>query len=690
MRWRFEIVLGVLLGFVGLVAKSNGAAPAEAKSSVADESPLLHQVLTEPDFWNRLDTDLKVDEELRTKLADAAYRKVGSGRSVRVELWRGTGTEMPAIVLDFQSEFKHFRDLPSGGAPQTSPVMRGTGRDSMWHRTFYGGTDDPKAHAEFEESLVKRAAAPSNKRVEFDVKFVELAEKYLPSRPLPEIRADLETLIKNLVAEHAADGATLLPSNPYGEFGAKITDHLYLYLREFTADSPTRFAHDPFLWLIVSGGPKPWKNDYLPSFPGAEGMGSKATGGRGGKVIYVENLNSTGPGSLAEALNTKGPRTVLFRVSGAIDLPDETWIREPNLTVIGYTAPGEGVEVSGRLCMAADNVIMRGMRFRLRPPYTKDGMNTEGNLRNIIFDHCSFAYSSDELIRFIGNGSTFLGFTIQYCLLGPGLAGLGDHPYGPEVGGYGSFHHNLMYNTLSRSPEVDCELVDWSCNIMSNLRSGHSQRPHSRFKFTNNYIVVIPGNTNVYSFNANDAVWMEGNICENGDQRSPFTAKYVSTYLREGYAVAPITRDSAESLQVKLLPIVGAFLPSRDATDKLFLEKFVARTSLLPYYEAEGKKWRPYGPENKNMHLYEKWNPAECPPPASGAKALADSDGDGMPDAWETAHGFNPQDPSDGSADADGDGYTNLEEYLNRTDPRVNVDYRDPKNNVHTLHPARP
>ncbi|WP_428939571.1 hypothetical protein [Fontivita pretiosa] len=685
-------MVGVLMA--GLWAILVGAARGDTATTAAhipdivQDSPLLQRALTDPDFFKTLDASSDAQQKLRAELGDAKFRKVGSTRSVRVQLWRGTTTEWPAIVLEYQTEFKRFTDLPSGGPAQKDPVLIGTGRDSMWHRTFYGGTDDPQAHEQFEKLLAERRAMPSNRRRELDPRINALATQYLPNTPLAQVRQELKSIIEALVEANRAGGAHVLEQPQYGHFGAKISDTLYLYIRDFPADAPTRFEHDPFLWLIVSGGPKPLAGGYLPAFPGAQGMGAQTTGGRGGKVIYVTNLNPDGPGSLKEALLAKGPRIVLFKVSGQIVLPDETWITEPNLTMIGYTAPGEGVEVTGRLCVAADNIILRGMRFRLRPPRSMDGMNTRGNLRNIIFDNCSFAYASDELLRFIGNGSTLLGFTIQYCLLGPGMAGLGSHPYGPEVGGYGSFHHNLFYNALSRSPEVDCDLIDWSYNIMANLRSGHSLRPHSRFNFTNNLIIDIPGNPNAYSFDANDSVWAAGNVRESGGTKTVFQPQHNpnTAFLKGPYHVVPLPHDSPETLESKLLPIVGAFLPTRDATDRYFLDRFQARQSKLPYWQKEGTVWRPYGNENDNMALYEKWEEKNFPPPAAGAQGPADSDEDGMPDEWESANRLNPNDASDGPADADGDGYTNVEEYLYFTNPQEHVDYTNPANNVHTLH----
>jgi hypothetical protein len=110
---------------------------------------------------------------------------------------------------------------------------------------------------------------------------------------------------------------------------------------------------------------------------------------------------------------------------------------------------------------------------------------------------------------------------------------------------------------------------------------------------------------------------------------------------------------------------------------------------MLPYWHDPNEDWAPYDKQaNKDAKIYESWKDADFPPPAAGAAGPADGDADGMPDGWETAHGLNPADAADGPADADGDGYTNVEEYLYRTDPQQATDYRNPINNIHTLHPS--
>jgi hypothetical protein len=642
-------------------------------------------------FFEKLATDPAFEKDLREKLADAEYRAVVPTRSVRAQLWTETTTERPAVVLEFQTEWDKFDSLTNSGPQQFDPVQTGTGRDNMLFRTFFGGTDDPEARQALVDLWNKRQRAASNKRNLLNPDLVALARKHLPSTPLPQVREEIVAKIKSLVDANAANGAHLIENPVYGQFGAKINDHLYVYIRDFAREAETRFEHDPFFWLIISGGPKPMPSGYTPAFPGAEGPGALATGGRGGKVIYVTTLAPDGPGSYLAALKTPGPRIILFNVSGQIQLPDTkygqsngpSWITEPNATIIGYTAPGEGVEIHGRLCMKADNIVMRGMRYRLRPPLKDDGMNTEGNLKKIMFDHNSFAYGSDEALRFIGNGSTFHGFTIQYCVLGPGLAGLGAHPYGPEVGGYGAFHHNLFYNTLSRSPEVDCELIDWSYNIMANLRSGHSVRPQSRFSFRHNYIVDMPEALENYSFDASEAVWAEGNLRRKGKDVRPYNVMTSgpTRYLKAAYPTMPLTHHDADELVDVLLPTVGATLPVRDATDRFFINMFQKDESKLPVYTKTMADWAPYGNQNNRMEQYVLWDEAKSPPVTAGGAAIVDADFDGMPDTWETAHGLNSKDPADGSIDTDKDGYTNAEEFLYNLDPNEFVDYTKPENN---------
>jgi hypothetical protein len=658
---------------------------AKAAFDLIGQSPLIEQILTQPDFFEKLEADPQFTAEIHEQLGHQAYRHFGPVPSVRVRIFRGTPADWPAIVLTYQTKFDDLSAWGSGRFKGGSCVFVGGGRDAPGTRTVYGGSEDPAVRERWHELIAERQAMPSNRRREKDPEINAWLRTVMPSMPLDKVRADVESDIATLISAFAPYGAHELKQSYYGQFGAKITDNLYIHIRDCAAGSGDRGGNTeltPYFWVTISAGPRPLPEGYLPAFPGAEGMGAMTTGGRGGKVTYVTTLAPTGPGSLAEALNAKGPRTVLFNVSGQIDLPDETWIREPNLTLIGHTAPGEGVEVHGRLCMAAGNVIMRGVRWRLRPPMSMDGMDTEGDLRNVIFDHCSFAYGSDELIRFIGDGATFVDGTIQYSIVGPGTGGLGSHPYGPEMGGVVSFHHNVLYNAFSRSPEIDCDLLDFRNNILFNVRSGHSQRISSRLNYMDNIIILNPHTGMRYSFRSADNNYCEGNLRVDGSRVRPFVPSR-STYVKEPYRVMPVTTYPPEQLEERLLPTVGASLPVRDATDAHWIEGLKNRTGKPVFWQDRVGRWRSYNVGSNELDNYEVLPLAKFPAPvAAGAKPIVDSDSDGMPDAWETKNNLNPNDPADARVDSDHDGYPNLEEFLNRTDPHQYVDYRKPENNV--------
>jgi len=681
---------------------------ASAAFPIVEKCPLLKDIILDEQFFDKLDKDEKFLSELRSKLALQSYRGFGPVPSVRVTVRRGTLAEYPYIILEYQTSFKHL--MYFGGGPFFGHcVYTGGGRDAPGNRTFYGGCEDPNGRKAFDALAEKRLKMPSNRRnQDTEEEFQALFAKYLPSMPIGKVYAEVKADVQSLVRAFDYYGSRPMRNPTMGAFGVKLMDKVYVHIRTFgdvesASGEPVSgdVSPNPYFWLIIGGGQRPLPRVNLPAFPGAEGMGVMATGGRGGKVIYVTTLDSKGPGSLYEALNTKGPRTVLFKVSGQIILPDQTWIQEPDMTLIGYTAPGEGVEVCGRLCLSAGNIIMRGMRWRLRPPMSADGMNTEGEPHNVIFDHCSFAYASDELLRFIGEGHTMINYSIQHCILGPDVGGLGSHPYGPEIGGVGSIHHNVMYNALSRSPEVDCDLIDWRNNVMYNLRSGHSKRLHNKLNFVNNLIIDRPDASYSYGFNATANNYLAGNLRESKGMLEPFGAGERGSvapaqgtddvlpnrrgergYITIPYSAMQVTTYPAKGLEERVVPGVGVSVPCYDATDKHWLEGLKNRTGKLPFWKNPQGNWRSYNPGSNDMDNYDEWTPDMYPPPAAGAVAPADTDGDGMPDDWEKANKLDPKDAGDGAKDNDKDGYTNLEEFLYRTNPNESIDYSRPRNNV--------
>jgi pectate lyase len=453
----------------------------------------------------------------------------------------------------------------------------------------------------------------------------------------------------------------------------------------------------------------------VPAFPGDEGAGAIAQGGRGGRVIEVTSLADSGPGSFREALEAAGPRNVVFRLAGLITLEKPLVVTHPFLTIAGQTAPGDGVCVRGNtVTIDASDVIIRYLRFRRGNLEEKDDcLNAVHSPGRIIIDHCSFSWGLDEnvsLYRYIRSGANgerlkdaIENLTIQWCISSECLD-KNNHAFGATWGGRGnSFHHNLFASNTARNPSVGWgDRFDLRNNVLFNWRhrSVDGGDATSRVNIVANYYkpgpatqegevhyrVARPDSLRNFNEGPGPGGWF---IADNyvvghpdvtadnwkgvsfGDPKNEKSAE-INAFVAHSRTLAAhpatsITQQTAVQAYDLVLAGAGATLPRRDAVDMRIVE--TVRTGKVTFGNGIIKTPADVGgwPEYRGV-----------PPPV-------DSDHDGMPDAWERAHGFDPQNPADGIADADKDGYTNLEEFLNGTNPRQFVDYTKVENNVNTL-----
>lgn len=515
---------------------------------------------------------------------------------------------------------------------------------------------------------------------------------------------------------------------------------------------------------LLSLGTLAMAQNEAPAFPGAEGFARHTTtGGRGGNVYHVTTLldDENTEGSLRWCLKQSGPRTIVFDISGYIDLTKDLKI-PGNTTIAGQTAPGDGITLRYYTVRGdgGDNIICRYIRFRRsQVKDVNDGADaTWGrNKRNIIFDHCSFSWSIDEIASYYDNRD----FTMQWCTLGEALANPGHskgaHSYGGIWGGkHASFHHNFLCHMENRVPRfngaryewsgydkdlyentIQAERVDFRNCVMYNWGSGgcYGGPGGGYINMVNNYYKAGPGtsrktrvtecsvaNSTTSSDNKNlwgyaSRYYINGNYVtaagqgkeENYDWKgvtydagiyakdgyhyikdeghlygadqdyilyenitSAGRGQKDTTYfdcirleLDEPFPFAPVSTHEAQDAYEKVLAYCGASLV-RDAVDARYMEE--ARTGTANYTGAISKRAGivdkindPEGEEDPTTVSFPELSIVTRP-------VGYDTDGDGMPDAWEDANGLdknNPEDRNLYTLDSERSWYTNLEVYLN-------------------------
>ena len=428
-----------------------------------------------------------------------------------------------------------------------------------------------------------------------------------------------------------------------------------------------------------------------PAFPGAEGAGMFTTGGRGGKVLYVTSLeDNDSVGTLRWAIRKKGPRTILFNVSGVIQLKSPLFINNGDVTIAGQSAPGDGICISNHeTIISADNVIVRYLRFRLGDGAKEaiDAFSGKGQ-KNIIIDHCSMSWSVDECSSFYDNEN----FTMQWCLIAESLRNSahvkGEHGYGGIWGGRNvTFHHNLLVSHDSRNPrfcgsrysnQPELEKVDFRNNVIYNWGANNAYAAEGgSYNLINNYYKPGPASkTNRYFINpyADDGknhqpagifgrFYLKGNVMEGNPaitknnvsgvkMGSNFAELAPNVTLNElisntEFKIPKPKTQSAKKAYQSVLKNAGCSLV-RDVLDMRYVNE--TRTGRFTYKGSKGS----------TNGLIDSQNDVGGWPEYISLPAPKDTNRDGIPDGW-----LEKKYPGKKATDVDKNGYTYLEVYLN-------------------------
>ncbi|MCB2409693.1 T9SS type A sorting domain-containing protein [Hymenobacter lucidus] len=486
-------------------------------------------------------------------------------------------------------------------------------------------------------------------------------------------------------------------------------------LKSAVRAAPSRLSLALALSLLV---PAIGAQAQLISFPGAEGAGKYTKGGRGTAavpttVFEVTSLADTNtPGTLRYAINQAAAhRTIVFRVCGTIHLTSALSFNKANTTVAGQTAPGEGICLADYpVTIGADNVIVRFVRFRMGDRFQNKGMvNGAGaddafggtGRKNIIIDHCTMSWSTDEALSVYRGDST----TLQWNLMSEPL----DYSYHFETGdtdferhGYGgiwggrnaSFHHNLFAHCRGRNPRFEGsrnlppytagqENGDFRNNVIYNWASYSTNGGEGgNYNVVNNYYKYGPST----STGSSSSVPVRSMIMNPGKQTTAPVLPYPKVYMTGNYVdgypavtnrnwlgvvmaggartdtaqakvttpfnILPMPTQSAQAAYDAVLANVGAVLPARDTLDQRIIRNVQERKGRL--IDVQGG----YAHGTAYSISQSAWPTLTC------GTAPADTDHDGMTDTFELANGLNPNDASDRSVRS-ASGYTMLENYLN-------------------------
>lgn len=426
--------------------------------------------------------------------------------------------------------------------------------------------------------------------------------------------------------------------------------------------------------MLLTATPIAAQDDLL-AFPGAEGFGRFATGGRGGEIYHVTNLNDSGEGSLRDAVS-KPNRIVVFDVSGVIHLKSRLTFKS-NLTILGQTAPGEGVQLYGNgvSFSNANNIIVRYLRVRMgvNGDNGKDAAGVaEGH--DMIFDHISVLWGRDENFSVSSNNKGIgpANVTIQNSIIGQGLQ---PHSCGGliQTDNGVTLFRNLYIENATRNPKVKglnqfVNNVSYNWGKEAAYNMGGDSAGDSWAEISGNYWITGPwkqaayplvgGNSN-FKYFAEDN-WYDSNIdglldghemsdeeySKSGGARVATTDALVDRGAPKGVPVIEGRMTAPEALDY-VLAFAGASLPVRDEVDQYLIDELASFGSLGTTGGITTEKALPH---KGTGTLYGGYKPF-------------DTDGDGIPDEWEIANGLNPNDASDAAMIAD-NGYANIENYV--------------------------
>ncbi|APA00902.1 pectate lyase [Flavobacterium commune] len=428
------------------------------------------------------------------------------------------------------------------------------------------------------------------------------------------------------------------------------------------------------------------------AFPGAEGYGRFAIGGRGGKVIAVTNLNDSGPGSLRDAVEQEvGPKTIVFNVSGNIQLKSRLVVSQPFVTIAGQTAPGKGIMISrAPIGLTGNDGIIRFLRVRIGGGTTYDGMGLTGANHSII-DHCSISWTIDE--SFSSRGAH--NISLQRTLISEALNVAGHdkypagkmHGYAATIGGdVGSFHHNLLAHNYGRNWSIGGGLngdgyyggkIDIRNNVVYNWGGRATDGGANQVNFVNNYYKPGVATKIFVALNAQiegvgkgkQQYYFDGNVMpgyfdvKNQEKGRKFTLSNKAivdydVFLPKPFFESHVNTQSAEAAYKNVLSDVGANQPVFDSHDQRIINETLKGT-----YTYKGSKSGLGGmiDHQDDAGGWENY-------PNESRDANWDTDQDGLPNWWEESKGLNVNSIKGDFADANegtGKGFTQLEDYLN-------------------------